>query len=45
LFREAWVIPVAWAVDARFVSPRVRGWNEDRIGFVDYARVGLDAGR
>jgi hypothetical protein len=45
LFREAWVIPVAWAVDARFVSPRVRGWNEDRIGFVDYARVGLNAGR
>src|SRR5205823_5881036 len=25
-FREAHFIPIAWAVDARFVSPRVRGW-------------------
>jgi hypothetical protein len=45
LFREALVIPIAWAVDARFVSPRVHGWREDRLGDVDYTRVTLDAGR
>jgi hypothetical protein len=33
------VVPVAWVADARFVSPRVRGWSEDRLGLVDYARV------
>jgi hypothetical protein len=32
-------IPIARAVDARFVSPRVRGWREDARGLVDYARV------
>jgi hypothetical protein len=32
-------IVVARAVDARFVSPRVRGWREDTSGVVDYARV------
>jgi hypothetical protein len=32
-------IPIARAVDARFVSPRVRGWREDARGVVDYARV------
>jgi hypothetical protein len=41
LFASASVVPVAWAVDARFVSPRVRGWREDRLGDVDYARVTL----
>jgi len=34
-------IPIAHAVDARFVSPRVRGWREDPRGVVDYARVTL----
>ena len=34
-------IPIARAVDARFVSPRVRGWRENSEGIVDYARVKL----
>jgi hypothetical protein len=34
-------IAVARAVDARFVSPRVRGWREDTRGVVDYVRVSL----
>jgi hypothetical protein len=33
------VVPVAWAVDARVVSPRLRGWREDELGSVDYSRV------
>jgi hypothetical protein len=41
LFARTAVIPVAWALDARLVSPRVRGWSEDRLGNVDYARVTL----
>ena len=32
-------IPIARAVDARLVSPRVRGWREDARGVVDYSRV------
>ena len=36
-------IPIARAVDARFVSPRVRGWRENARGIVDYARVRLRA--
>jgi hypothetical protein len=36
---SASVLPVAWVADARFVSPRVKGWREDRLGFVDYARI------
>ena len=39
--RNRQVIPIAWAVDARLVSPRVRGWSEDELGAVDYARVRL----
>jgi hypothetical protein len=38
--REA-VIPIAWAVDARLVSPRLRGWREDALGSVDYAAVSV----
>jgi hypothetical protein len=34
-------IEIAHAVDARFVSPRVRGWREDAQGVVDYAKVTL----
>jgi hypothetical protein len=34
-------IPIARAVDARFVSPRVRGWRENSSGVVDYSRVTL----
>ncbi len=33
------VVPIAWAVDARLVSPRLRGWREDELGAVDYTRV------
>jgi hypothetical protein len=32
-------IPIARAVDARFVSPRVLGWREDARGLVDYSSV------
>jgi hypothetical protein len=32
-------VPVAWVVDARLVSPRLRGWREDALGDVDYAAV------
>jgi hypothetical protein len=32
-------VPIAWVVDARLVSPRLRGWNEDALGGVDYAAV------
>jgi hypothetical protein len=32
-------IPIAWVVDARLVSPRLRGWREDALGNVDYAAV------
>jgi hypothetical protein len=34
-------IRLAHAVDTRFVSPRIRGWREDRRGIVDYRRVRL----
>ena len=33
------VIPVAWVVDARLVSPRLSAWREDVLGDVDYAAV------
>ena len=33
------VVPIAWVVDARLVSPRLRGWREDDLGAVDYTRV------
>jgi hypothetical protein len=39
----AGVLPVSWVADARFVSPRVRGWREDRLGVVDYSRIRLRA--
>jgi hypothetical protein len=32
-------VPVAWAVDARLVSPRLQGWREDALGDVDYSVV------
>jgi hypothetical protein len=32
-------VPIAWVVDARLVSPRLRGWSEDALGDVDYAAV------
>jgi hypothetical protein len=35
------VVPIAWAADARLVSPRVRGWREDELGAVDYTRIRL----
>ena len=33
------VVPLAYAVDARLVSRRLRGWRQDALGAVDYARV------
>ena len=39
LRRSADVIPVCWVADARWVSPRLRGWSEDVLGDVDYTRV------
>jgi hypothetical protein len=39
LRRSAAVIPIAWVVDARFVSPRLQGWREDLLGNVDYTSV------
>lgn len=36
---SATVVPVAWVVDARLVSPRLRGWREDVLGNVDYSVV------
>ncbi|MFL6004736.1 MAG: hypothetical protein ACJ744_00660 [Gaiellaceae bacterium] len=35
------VVPIAWVADARLVSPRLKGWSEDELGSVDYARVTL----
>jgi hypothetical protein len=32
-------IPVAWVTDRRLVSRRLRGWDEDLLGAVDYSRV------
>ena len=32
-------IPISWVVDARLVSPRLKGWREDDLGAVDYTRV------
>lgn len=39
LRRSAAVIPIAWVVDARLVSPRLQGWREDLLGNVDYMSV------
>jgi hypothetical protein len=36
---SAEVIPIAWVVDARLVSPRLQGWREDVLGNVDYTSV------
>jgi hypothetical protein len=35
------VIPICWVGDARWVSPRLRGWSEDVLGDVDYTRVAV----
>jgi hypothetical protein len=32
-------IPIAWVTDARLVSRRLRGWDENLLGVVDYAHV------
>lgn len=36
---SAALVPVAWVVDARLVSSRLRGWREDLLGNVDYSAV------
>ena len=41
LRRSAAVIPICWVADARWVSPRLRGWSEDVLGDVDYTTVEL----
>jgi hypothetical protein len=43
LARGKLVVPIAWVADARLVSPRLRGWREDELGAVDYARIRLRA--
>lgn len=43
LARGKRLVPVAWVADARLVSPRLRGWSEDELGNVDYARIRLRA--
>jgi hypothetical protein len=35
------VIPIAWAVDAHLVSPRVKGWRENDRGVVNYSALEL----
>jgi hypothetical protein len=37
---RASVVPVSWAASAWLVSPRLKGWREDRLGAVDYTRFG-----
>jgi hypothetical protein len=37
--QSARVMPINWVADARWVSPRLRGWSEDVLGDVDYANV------
>ena len=32
-------VSISWVVDARLVSPRLRGWREDALGDVDYSVV------
>jgi hypothetical protein len=44
LRREALVVPLARVAEARLVSPRVRGWEMDAVGVVDYSRVSLEPG-
>jgi hypothetical protein len=39
LYDDATVIPIAWVVDARLVSPRLAGWRESSLGDVDYSQV------
>ena len=40
LRRGAAVVPVSWVASAWLVSPRLRGWRQDRLGAVDYTRFG-----
>jgi hypothetical protein len=41
---EALVVPLARVAEARLVSPRVRRWEMDALGIVDYSRVRLARG-
>jgi hypothetical protein len=38
----ALIVPLARVAEARLVSPRVRGWQMDAQGVVDYSRVSLE---
>ena len=39
LRRRAALVPVSWVASAWLVSPRLRGWRQDRLGSVDYTRL------
>lgn len=39
LAAQSAIVPLAGVASARLVSPRLRGWRQDRLGDVDYARV------
>lgn len=45
LYKDASVIPIAWVVDARLVSPRISGWAEDDLGDVDYVKCRVTSRR
>jgi hypothetical protein len=38
------VVALGWVAEARLVSPRVRGWDMDERGIVDYTQVSLEPG-
>jgi hypothetical protein len=40
LRRSAEIVPVSWVASAWLVSPRLKGWRQDRLGVVDYSRFG-----
>lgn len=45
LRRSAGVVPLAWAVGARLISPRLAGWRQDALGLADYLRVRVTSRR
>ena len=42
---DATVVPLAWAVGARLVSRRLRGWRQDALGRADYLRARVTSRR
>lgn len=45
LRERAAVVPLAWAVGARLVSPRLRGWSQNALGLADYLKVQVTSRR